>query len=98
MVKVYFHDNLDGDQRLPHEGAPATIADLADLGVFATNIVEQSEVDRIAKERGYKNRDEVLSRWKQLSFSGWISPQLAFPPATVTGRRLVPWAVYLDGE
>ena len=62
MVKVYFYDNLDGDQRLPHEGAPAAAADLADLGVFATNIVEQSDVDRIAKERGYKNRDEVLSR------------------------------------
>jgi 1,2-dihydroxy-3-keto-5-methylthiopentene dioxygenase len=61
MVKIYFYDNVEGDQRLPHEGTPATAADLAELGVFATNIVDQSEVDRIAEERGYKNRDEVLS-------------------------------------
>lgn len=59
MVKIYFYDNLEGDQRLPHEGPRATAADLQDLGVYAANITEQSEVDRIAKERGYKNRDEV---------------------------------------
>ena len=58
-MKVYFHDNVDSDQRLPHEGAPATAADLEKLGVYASNIPEQAEVDRIAKERGYKNRDEV---------------------------------------
>jgi 1,2-dihydroxy-3-keto-5-methylthiopentene dioxygenase len=59
MVKIYFYDNVEGDQRLPHEGSRATAADLQDLGVYATNISDQAEVDRIAKERGYKNRDEV---------------------------------------
>jgi 1,2-dihydroxy-3-keto-5-methylthiopentene dioxygenase len=59
MVRIYFHDGLETDQRLPHEGEPATVADLNALGVFADNIQEQAEVDRIAKERGYKNRDEV---------------------------------------
>jgi 1,2-dihydroxy-3-keto-5-methylthiopentene dioxygenase len=59
MVKIYFYDNVEGDQRLPHEGSPATAADLQDLGVYATNISDQAEVDRLAKERGYKNRDEV---------------------------------------
>jgi 1,2-dihydroxy-3-keto-5-methylthiopentene dioxygenase len=60
MVRVYYHDNLDTDQRLPHEGEPATVSALQDLGVFATNIQDQTEVDRIAKEKGYKNRDEVI--------------------------------------
>jgi len=59
MVRVYYHDGLDTDQRLPHEGRPATSAELEELGVFATNIQDQAEVDRIAEERGYKNRDEV---------------------------------------
>ena len=59
MVEIYFHDGLDTDQRLPHQGEPATAADLEALGVFASKIPEQEEVDRIAKERGYKNRDEV---------------------------------------
>lgn len=58
-MKFYYHDNLDTDQRLPHEGEPATNPDLEELGVFACNIQDQAEVDRIAKEKGYKNRDEV---------------------------------------
>jgi 1,2-dihydroxy-3-keto-5-methylthiopentene dioxygenase len=60
-MKVYFHDNLDTDQRLPHEGEPATLDDLQALGVYASNITDQAEVDRIAEARGYKNRDEVRS-------------------------------------
>ena len=60
-MKVYYHDNVDSDQRLPHEGEPATLKDLEGLGVFARNIPDQAEVDRIAEERGYKNRDEVRS-------------------------------------
>jgi|SRR5277367_3208547 hypothetical protein len=59
-MKVYFHDNVDTDQRLPHEGEPATLKDLEALGVLASNIPDQVEVDRIAEERGYKNRDEVF--------------------------------------
>jgi len=58
-MKVYYHDNLDTDQRLPHEGEPVSATELEALGVFAYNIPDQSEVDRIAKEKGYKNRDEV---------------------------------------
>jgi hypothetical protein len=65
-MKIYFHDNLDTDQRLPHEGEPATMKDLEELGVFASYIEDQSEVDRIAEERGYKNRDEVCARFKRL--------------------------------
>jgi len=58
-MKVYYHDNSDADQRLPHEGDPVTPADLEALGVYASNIPEQAQVDQIAKERGYRNRDEV---------------------------------------
>jgi 1,2-dihydroxy-3-keto-5-methylthiopentene dioxygenase len=58
-MKVYYHDNVDSDQRLPHEGEPVTPADLEALGVFAANIPDQAEVDKIAEERGYRNRDEV---------------------------------------
>jgi 1,2-dihydroxy-3-keto-5-methylthiopentene dioxygenase len=61
MVRVYYHDNLPTDQRLPHEGLPASLADLAELGVFASNIQDRAEVDRIAAEKGYKNRDEVFT-------------------------------------
>jgi 1,2-dihydroxy-3-keto-5-methylthiopentene dioxygenase len=60
-MRVYFHDNLLTDQRLPHEGEPATTAHLEALGVYASNIPEQAEVNRIAKEKGYKNRDEVYT-------------------------------------
>lgn len=58
-MKIYYHDNLDTDQRLPHEGPPALMADLEAIGVYGSNIPEQAEVDRIAEEKGYKNRDEV---------------------------------------
>jgi 1,2-dihydroxy-3-keto-5-methylthiopentene dioxygenase len=61
MVRAYFHDNLDTDQRLPHEGEPATEADLNALGVLATNISDIADVNKIAEERGYRNRDEVES-------------------------------------
>ena len=58
-MKVYYHDNIDTDQRLPHEGEPVSIKDLKELGVYARNIQDQAEVDQIAQERGYRNRDEV---------------------------------------
>jgi hypothetical protein len=59
MVKVYYHDNIDSDQRLPHEGEPATASAVEELGLFVANIQDRAEVDRIAKEKGYNNRDEV---------------------------------------
>jgi len=86
MVKIYFYDNVDGDQRLPHEGAPATAADLAAVGVYATNISEQSEVDRIAEERGYKNRDEVLQPEERAS-----PAQLGIRDSGFGIRRLDEW-------
>ena len=72
-MKAYYHDNTDADQRLPHEGDPVTPTDLEALGIFASNIPEQTEVDRIAKDRGYQNRDEVhpLPPRLQHSFFLW---------------------------
>jgi 1,2-dihydroxy-3-keto-5-methylthiopentene dioxygenase len=59
MVKIYYHDNADTDQRLPHEGELVPASALKELGVYATNIPEQAQVDTIALEKGYKNRDQV---------------------------------------
>jgi hypothetical protein len=85
-MKVYFHDNLDTDQRLPHEGEPATLNDLEALGVFASNIPDQAEVDRIAEARGYRNRDEVLpciTRWQMATEMRYLvsvlSSRLKYP-------------------
>jgi cupin superfamily acireductone dioxygenase involved in methionine salvage len=63
MVRIYYHDNKGGDQRLPHEGELVTPDALRELGVFAANIPDQAEVDRLAEGRGYKNRDEVSVLW-----------------------------------
>ena len=59
MVRVWYHDNIDSDQRFPHEGDPCAIEAVAELGLFAANITDRNEVDRIASEKGYVNRDEV---------------------------------------
>lgn len=59
MVRFYYYDDIDGDQRDPHEGAPATVDDLEEVGVFCSNIQDLAEVDRIAEKRGYNHRDEV---------------------------------------
>ena len=71
-MKIYFHDNSDADQRLPHEGQPATVADLEALCVYATNIQDQAEVDRIAEERGYRNRDEVPKLVSHKTGPAWL--------------------------
>jgi hypothetical protein len=60
MVRVYYHDNLDSDQRLPHEGDPCELKAVEALGLYTANITAREEVDRIAKEKGYVNRDEVF--------------------------------------
>ena len=85
-MKIYYHDNLDTDQRLPHEGEPATMKDLEALGMFASHIEDQSEVDRIAEERGYKNRDEVCAHFKQLQLYSWLIPGSSF--ARKVGRKV----------
>lgn len=49
-----------GDQRLPHDsGSPVSASDLAGLGVLYYRFPSVSDVDGLAQQRGYKNRDEI---------------------------------------
>lgn len=54
-------ENRQGDQRLPHDsGRQVTAEDLASLGVLYHRFPETSDVDALAAERGYRNRDEIV--------------------------------------
>jgi 1,2-dihydroxy-3-keto-5-methylthiopentene dioxygenase len=64
-MKAYYFDNLPGDQRLPHDsGTVVTSSSLDALGVLHWSIPRhdgwESEINRVASERDYKNRDVVL--------------------------------------
>lgn len=49
-----------GDQRLPHDSGRTVTSDyLAKLGVLYYNISNESDVDKLANERSYKNRDLI---------------------------------------
>jgi 1,2-dihydroxy-3-keto-5-methylthiopentene dioxygenase len=49
-----------GDQRLPHDSGREVTADyLAKLGVLYYRIPSESDVDKLASERHYKNRDLI---------------------------------------
>jgi hypothetical protein len=74
MVKLYYHDNADSDQRLPHEGDPVPVSALEELGIYIANIPDRAEVDRIAKEKGYENRDEVRHHTTTIDYS-FLFPQ-----------------------
>lgn len=63
-MKAYIYDVQDSsDQRAPHDtGIEKSVEDLEKVGVLywkinGTNGLEQ--IDEIAKERSYKNRDTV---------------------------------------
>ncbi|RJE22272.1 hypothetical protein PHISCL_05410 [Aspergillus sclerotialis] len=59
-MRAYWYDNQPGDQRAPHDsGREATEAQLASLGVLYRHCPTIQDVDALAAERGYKNRDEV---------------------------------------
>lgn len=64
-MRAYYYDNVPGDQRLPHDyepSRPVPLETLSSIGVnFWTIPVAgyESQVDIIAKERGYKNRDTI---------------------------------------
>ncbi|KKA29492.1 hypothetical protein TD95_001597 [Thielaviopsis punctulata] len=60
-MKAYYYDNLEGDQRLPHDsGKAVSVEELASLGVLYYKYESMEQVDGLAAERGYKNRDEVF--------------------------------------
>jgi 1,2-dihydroxy-3-keto-5-methylthiopentene dioxygenase len=64
-MRSYYYDNLPGDQRLPHDYVPSRPVPpekLTKLGINYWSIpVEghEAEVNAVAKERDYKNRDVI---------------------------------------
>jgi len=60
-MKAYWYDNLDGDQRLAHDsGKEVTVDELKKIGVVYHRISDIHGVDKLAAERGYRNRDEII--------------------------------------
>ena len=67
-MRAYYFDDIPGDQRLPHDsGIPVSNAVLASIGVLHWHIPvpvpttgDYPEIDAVAHERGYKNRDVIL--------------------------------------
>ncbi|KAF8866002.1 1,2-dihydroxy-3-keto-5-methylthiopentene dioxygenase [Acephala macrosclerotiorum] len=59
-MKAYWFDNEAGDQRLPHDsGRVVSPSYLEKLGVLYYNISNEADVDQLAKDRSYKNRDMI---------------------------------------
>ncbi|EKM74747.1 hypothetical protein AGABI1DRAFT_116763 [Agaricus bisporus var. burnettii JB137-S8] len=64
-MRAYYYDNLPGDQRLPHDcvpSKPVSKETLDSINVkYWTIPVEgyETKIDAIAKERNYKNRDQI---------------------------------------
>ncbi|ERF76345.1 hypothetical protein EPUS_04203 [Endocarpon pusillum Z07020] len=59
-MKAYWFDNQPGDQRDDHDSGKLIDSDyLRDLGILYYRCPTIDEVDAIAKERSYKNRDEI---------------------------------------
>ncbi|EER40402.1 1,2-dihydroxy-3-keto-5-methylthiopentene dioxygenase [Histoplasma capsulatum var. duboisii H88] len=60
-MKAYWYDNIPGDQRLPHDsGRTVDASYLATIGVLYRHCPAISAVDALARDRGYKNRDEII--------------------------------------
>ncbi|KAL9001385.1 MAG: hypothetical protein Q9169_000276 [Polycauliona sp. 2 TL-2023] len=60
-MKSYWFDNTAGDQRENHDsGRSVDTGYLAKLGVLYRHCPSIETVDRIASERSYKNRDEIV--------------------------------------
>lgn len=64
-MRAYYFDNLPGDQRLPHECSPprqVPLDHLPKLGVLHWTIPidgHEDGLNKVAKERDYKNRDII---------------------------------------
>lgn len=61
-MKVYYFDGQENeDMRLPHDGgSPATAKDLEAIGVHSYHFDDLADVDKIANERKYTSRDEIV--------------------------------------
>ena len=62
-MRAYYFDNIAGDQRLPHDsGRDVSEETLQSLGVFHWSIPienQEKEINEVAKEREYRNRDII---------------------------------------
>lgn len=65
-MRAYYLDNLPGDQRFPHDSSrPVDAETLHKIKVEFWHIpideghAYEEELNRVAKKRGYKNRDEI---------------------------------------
>ena len=59
-MKAYWYDNVEGDQRLPHDSASPVHSDyLSSLGVLYSHHPTLSTVDTLASDRSYSHRDEI---------------------------------------
>ncbi|MCJ1368010.1 1,2-dihydroxy-3-keto-5-methylthiopentene dioxygenase [Acarospora aff. strigata] len=59
-MKAYWYDNKPGDQREDHDsGRSVDTSYLTQLGVLYHHCPSVASVDTIAKDRSYKNRDEI---------------------------------------
>ncbi|KAK4697137.1 hypothetical protein P7C71_g896, partial [Lecanoromycetidae sp. Uapishka_2] len=60
-MKAYYYDTEDGDQREDHDSGRSVGTDyLNHLGVLYHHCPSVASVDKIASERSYKNRDEII--------------------------------------
>jgi len=71
-MHAYYLDNLEGDQRLPHDsGTDVPEEVLRSIGVLHWNIpidIEgkyEQEAVALAKERGYKNHRDIIEVSKE---------------------------------
>ena len=74
-MHAYYHNTLPGDPRLPHRGRAVPTGALAAIGVLHWSIPVptnpeslddehaqwRTDIDKVAAERDYKNRDVVES-------------------------------------
>jgi len=59
-MRAYWYDNASGDQRELHDsGREVPVDYLAKLGVLYYRFSNESDVDKLALERSYKNRDVI---------------------------------------
>ncbi|ORY88129.1 Acireductone dioxygenase ARD family [Leucosporidium creatinivorum] len=59
-MKAWIYDDIEGDQREPHNsGESVSFETLEKLGLLPHPNIEMDKVEEIAKERVYRNRDEI---------------------------------------
>ncbi|KAG7665318.1 ADI1 [[Candida] subhashii] len=62
MVEVYYHDNkdtLEDFTQAHNSGESVSLEKLAEIGVFYKCVTNMNDLNELAKQRNYKNRDVV---------------------------------------